>query len=195
MASLRGRQKDCAPFARRKEMTERWLPVVGYEGLYSVSSAGRVRSEARVISGTSGYPRNCPAKFLKPYAGPSGHLCVGLWTDRQRKHRFVHQLVLLAFNGPRQDGQEVRHKNGIPTDNREDNLEWGTRKENMADKVKHGTAQRGERHPLAKLTADQVLQIRAAEYQHGIDAEFARRFGVRPSTIWAARTGSHWRHL
>ena len=50
-------------------MTEQWSPVVGYEGLYSVSTRGRVRSEARTVSlgGTRlGQTRALPEKLLKP---------------------------------------------------------------------------------------------------------------------------------
>ncbi len=67
---------------------------------------------------------------------------------------FVHRLVLLAFKGPRPDGQYCRHLNGVPTDNRLANLAWGTKSENTFDKVGHGT------HPHASKTTLSLIEIR-----------------------------------
>ncbi len=50
-----------------------------------------------------------------------------------RDRRYVHELVLTTFVGPRPDGMLVRHLNDIPTDNRLENLAWGTKSENQQD--------------------------------------------------------------
>ncbi|MDE2095631.1 MAG: HNH endonuclease [Patescibacteria group bacterium] len=77
-----------------------------------------------------------------------------------KKYSLVHRLVLEAFIGPCPPGMECRHLNGNRSDNRLENLCWGTRIENVEDKRKHGTILRGEMNPNAKLTADTVIQIR-----------------------------------
>jgi hypothetical protein len=59
----------------------------------------------------------------------------------------VHSLVILAFVGPRPDGEQVRHLNGNPADNRLTNLAYGTQSQNQQDSLRHGThAQAAKTH-------------------------------------------------
>lgn len=107
--------------------TETWLPIPGYAGTYEVSSLGRVRSFRR---------RN--PRVLSQWVTRTGHLKVRIG-GRSETGRYVHQLVLSAFVGPRPEGMIARHLNGDPTDNRPENLAWGTHSENNYDAVRHGT--------------------------------------------------------
>lgn len=122
---------------------ERWLPVPDFEGLYSVSSAGRVFSHERVYP--SGWRRG--ARLMRLQLASTGYLRVDL-NDAQgrRSSQPVHRLVARAFLGEPATGQMVRHLNGVRTDNRLDNLAWGTASENVHDSVRHGT------HALASKT-------------------------------------------
>lgn len=117
---------------------ETWLPIPGYVGSYEVSDNGGVRSLLRTIRGRNNTPRIQPAKTLTPYINPSGYGFVSLRQKSQGKTMRVHRLVLRAFVGEPIVGQEGCHNNGNPGDNRLTNLRWGTRSENMFDKVKHG---------------------------------------------------------
>lgn len=113
-------------------MTERWLPVLGFEGTHEVSDRGRVRSLDRVVETNLG-PRRYRSKLLSPGL-TSGHYTV----DIGGRSRWVHHLVLEAFVGPRPSGQQCRHSNDIGTDNRLENLAWGTSSENAMDMVDNG---------------------------------------------------------
>lgn len=106
---------------------ERWLPVPGYEGLYEVSDLGAVRG-----------PRTGDGR-LKPRPHKDGYAKVNLCRGGRQKTFLVHRLVLDAFVGPREPGQECRHLDGDPSNNRLTNLAWGTQSENELDKVRHGT--------------------------------------------------------
>ena len=119
-------------------MGEEWRAVVGWEGLYEVSSLGRVRSLDRATSHYCGGTLTRQGRELKPRETPSGHLLVALSAHRRMYNRRVHRLVLEAFVGPCPEGMEVRHLNGHPADNRVENLVWGTRSENTQDQVLHG---------------------------------------------------------
>jgi len=104
-----------------KVTEERWLPIVGYEGLYEVSDLGRVRSLAR--NGTS---KN--GRILKQQ-NYCGYLSVIL-NNKGHKLIKVHRLVLLSFL-PIEEKKQVDHINQIKTDNRLENLRWATGSENM----------------------------------------------------------------
>lgn len=119
---------------------EVWKPIVGFEGEYEVSNLGRVRTVEHVVVRRNGIPQSIPARIRKTYAHPkTGHLAVRL-RSRDRVFRSgVHQLVLEAFVGPRPEGHEGCHHDGDPTNNRLDNLHWGTKSENNLDRVRHGT--------------------------------------------------------
>jgi O-acetyl-ADP-ribose deacetylase (regulator of RNase III) len=76
-----------------------------------------------------------------------------------------------------------------------DHLRWGTRLENAADKVAHGTMARGERVGSAKLTAAQVEEIRERYAAGGIAQEaLGREFGVVHATISRIVSGRSWEH-
>lgn len=113
---------------------EEWLPVVGYEGLYEVSNRGRVRSLDRFIG-----RRFWPGKQLSLALHTFGYPMVGLSRQCDKRVVCVHVLVLQAFVGPRPPGAEACHRNGNPSDNRPENLYWGTHADNMRDMTAHGT--------------------------------------------------------
>lgn len=69
--------------------------------------------------------------------GAKGYLRCNMVNDGRIKSVRIHRVILEAFVGPCPEGMECRHLNGIRTDNRLVNLAWGTRKENIDDKVKH----------------------------------------------------------
>jgi HNH endonuclease len=123
-----------------------------------------------------------------------GHLAVTLGYKRRTKIYFVHRLVLLAFVGPCPQGMQCRHLNGDPTDNRVENLKWGTAYENAADAIRHGRSGKGVQNPKAKLTDDLVRWIRKV-YVKGNSKNIARKLGVSPLTVWEAATYRKWKHV
>lgn len=119
--------------------TERWLPVVGYEGIYEVSSFGRVRSLDRVVTYRDGRMRRRFRGVVLKDRPVRSYPYVGLAINQAVKHCYVHTLVCEAFYGPRPSPvHDVRHLNGDPLDNRLENLRWGTKKENQQDTIRHG---------------------------------------------------------
>lgn len=108
-------------------MAEIWRNVVGYEGLYQVSNLGRVRTLAHV---TNGKPHR--ARIRKLTRNPkTGYFLVNLSKDGKSKNLYVHRLVALAFVDNPDNKTTVNHKNEIKTDNRAENLEWMTLRENL----------------------------------------------------------------
>lgn len=128
----------------------------------------------------------------------TGYVAVGVRMDGEREPtwRGVHQLVLLAFVGPPAAGQETRHLNGNPGDNRLDNLAWGTAAENTADRIRHGTHVRGEDSHFAKLSESQVIEIRKKYAgRSGTITELAVQYDVSPDAVSFIVKGRSWSHL
>jgi NUMOD4 motif/HNH endonuclease len=119
-------------------VTERWLAVVGYEGLYEVSDHGHVRSVDRTIQYSDGRTRRYTGQCLTPNTqGNDGYPRVTLSRNSSCKTVLVHQLMLKAFVGNPPDGQESLHANDIRTANDLTNLSYGTRSQNVLDQVRN----------------------------------------------------------
>lgn len=101
---------------------EIWKDIPNYEGIYQASNLGRVKSLKR--------PYGLKEKILKPQINDSGYYRVELWKQSIGKHYKVHRLVWEAFNGSIPEGLQVNHINEIKTDNRLENLNLMTCKEN-----------------------------------------------------------------
>ena len=166
---------------------ERWLPVVGYEGLYEVSDLGDVRSVRRTTNSRAGH-------VLKATLNNWGYIQVHLSREGRVIWSTVHRLVLAAFVRPPAVGEQGNHINGVKTDNRLSNLEWVTPSGNIRHAHRTDLAPRGERSSRAKLTEAQVLQIRALG-KNLTGRELARRFGVSCSAISLILNRKHWQHV
>lgn len=109
---------------------EKWLPVVGFEGVYEVSDYGRVR---RVLPG-----QGATVGIRKPTTHPNGYQIVALSYRNKQTARKVHRLVLEAFVGPCPDGMEACHNDDNPFNNHLRNLRWDTHQSNCADRSEIG---------------------------------------------------------
>lgn len=117
---------------------EKWKDVVGYKGLYQVSNQGKIRSLGRVRPDTSFFP----GRVLSQYETSSGHLQVSLSKYGKVKKRLSHVLVLEAFVGPCSDDHETCHVDDCPSNNKLSNLRWGTRLNNMRDRIVNDKARK-----------------------------------------------------
>lgn len=138
---------------------EVWKPVSRYEGLYEVSSFGRIRSLDRPPGGGTGQ-RSTVGRILRPYVMARGYHQASLSRDGEREKKTYHVLVAEAFIGPRPDGMHVCHNDGDPSNNRPDNLRYDSAASNARDRIIHRTVPRGEQHHHAKLTDYDVAAIR-----------------------------------
>ena len=117
--------------------SERWLPVRGYEGLYEVSDAGRVRSLDRIVSRNGGQALS-QGRILRA-TNSGGYGLIRLNVNKVERPVKVHVLVLESFVGPRPAGMCACHINGNSQDNRLENLRWDTPSSNTVDTIRHGT--------------------------------------------------------
>ena len=150
---------------------EIWKPVLDYIGLYEVSNLGRVRSL-----------KFNKFRILKPFKTKKGYLHVDLCEDGKRKEFNIHRLVWETFNGKIPDGMQVNHIDENKLNNRLDNLNLMTPKEN----TNYGT--RNKRASVAMTNgklSDPVLQLT-------LDGELVREW---PSMSEADRYGYNHSHI
>jgi NUMOD4 motif/HNH endonuclease len=161
--------------------TERWLPVVGYEGLYEVSDLGRVRNSRT-------------GRILAP-ARSGRYLGVKLSRDGKNVRYRIHRLVGRAFLGPLPPGMVTRHGPGRLHDNRLANLSYGTHRQNIHDQTRDGVHSHGNGQPGAKLTDAIVAECRIRHAAGESQGSLAREFGVTQNAMWMAIRGKTWRHV
>lgn len=145
---------------------ERWLPVVGYEGLYEVSDHGNVRSLDRWTTGPSGKCRRRYGKAMKINLKRGHYPMVQLCNNGTVRGKSVHRLVASAFIGVPENAEELHvcHYDGDRENNHVSNLRWDTAAANYLDQIRHGrdTASRPKRPPMMvcqrghRMTPDNV---------------------------------------
>ena len=120
-------------------MNEIWKPVIGYEGIYEVSSFGRVRSLDRVVTRGNGRKYNHVGKVLGERLNSSGYPIVSIRDLNKKPKTFtVHRLVMESFVCKRPNGMEINHKDGNIKNNHLQNLEYLTPQQNIEHAFKNG---------------------------------------------------------
>ena len=165
---------------------EEWR-VVERNPSYEVSSLGNVRSVDRTLTLSNGHRRFHKGQPLV-ISIVGGYPQVNLSRVATR----VHVLVAEAFHGPRPDGMEVCHRNDIRTDNRAENLYWGTHAQNLRDASVNKRMKAGEDHPQARLTWAEVEEIRQLLTEGVYQRVIAAKYGVNQVTVSHIKRGNTW---
>ena len=165
---------------------ERWKPVLGFEGKYEVSDQGRLRNVQKGAGHVTGRILRVGLN-LKGYA----QYTLGKYGGRHT----AHLLVMQAFVGPKPEGLEINHKNGIRDDNRLENLEYCTKSENCLHLVRVLGKRRGESHGNAKITEDDVREIRRLASEGVTQREIAKRFGITHPNVGYIVRKTAWPHV
>jgi len=168
-----------------------WRPVVGFPH-YAVSDRGDVK---RILPNSVG---RYAGQWLKPSVDRGNYKAVKLYRHNgTNSTQSAHRLVAMAFLEISPNRSHVAHRDGDRQNNAVSNLRWSTSKENMADRVIHGTAPIGERHARALLTDAIVLGIRAQipNLVKGDMKRMAAMYGVADCVISDVISGKTWKHL
>ena len=168
-----------------------WKPIRTFEGIYEVSDLGLVRR----VAPHRGYDHRGAGHILSTKSGPYAR--VELCNGPIRWRELVHRLVAGAFVPNPHGHSEINHIDGDKRNNRADNLEWVNHSQNMRHAHETGLKdERGERHPMSKLTADDVLAIRA-EYDPPVVTlkALGDKYGVSESQISHIVRRMQWTHI
>jgi hypothetical protein len=176
-------------------IVERWVDIPNYEGLYMVSSFGRVMAKERVInrSGIVGIKRSGTqkrkAKILNQIVSNTKRLMTTLCKENNPKMFQVSRLVAMSFLENPQNKPEVNHKDGKFQENFVWNLEWNTKRENSDHAVKNGLKIRGERMYSNVLSEKQVLEIFNSNLTQ---KELSKIYNVHFTTCGYIKSGKLW---
>ena len=163
--------------------------IIGYEGLYSACEDGQILGHRQ-------------GKFLKPWLIGHGYEMVMLYKDKKPRKFLTHRLIALTFVPNSQSAKEVNHKNANIRDNRPENLEWVSSKQNKQHAIALGlyknlgkNTPKGSLNNRSKLTEQQVIEIRKriedGETQRGL----GREYGVSGTLIRFIHLRRTWKHI
>lgn len=180
-------------------VNEEWRAVKGYEGLYEVSSIGRVRSLDREAHCMTRWGSSCLKKtkgrILREWKSGSGYANVGLNVDGGMARMQIHRLVADAFVGDA-NGRHVNHRDGNKLNNCESNLEYVTPRENTAHAMQTGLMRReGEDNPSVRYSADQIRHAHSLVVGGATYAEVSEQTGLKVGAIVSACIGKTWKSL
>jgi hypothetical protein len=161
---------------------EIWKPVVGYEGLYEVSNFGGMRSLTRLATGPSGKGRMLRGMRLKTCIR-EGYPSITLSRNASHKSCSIHTLVMSSFVGKCPAGMEVAHNDGNRKNSVLSNLRYCTRKDNLFDRLKHGTLMVGEKNHQTIFSWEQVKEMRRLRASGLLLRVIANQFGTSEANV------------
>ena len=168
----------------------KWKTIEGFSR-YEVSENGYVRTKKKSRTRSEGY-------VLKGSYTSDGYKYYKLVNDNGEKVRVsAHRLVINAFVGPQPSPiHQVAHWDGDKTNNHYTNLRWATPQENTNDKKRHGTVLSGSNNPRARLTENDVKEIRKKySGKYGDIQKLANEYGLSHSAMWSIVHGVNWRNV
>lgn len=187
-------------------LIEEWRPVVGFEGLYEVSSLGRIKTLSKTVV-RKGVCYNFKEKILKPQSYGNGYLKIGLHNNGHTKFLFVHRIVAQAFIPNPENKPCIDHINTIRNDNRVENLKWCTPKENRNNPITYQKTLDSLKG-IDRVNVNKGMQLRDKQnaskrvYQYDLNGNYiksfdsvmeaARELGVKTKCISTECTSSHY---
>lgn len=178
-------------------MDEIWIPVVGYEGFYEVSNAGRVRSIER-----KGLYRGrwkdtemlFRAKDMKVSTTKTGYCYLALKLPNEKSIKYLlHRIVMRAFVGASTaDRPQVNHIDGDKANNNLSNLEYCSSQENLLHLTRVLKRKIGGSGGYSKLTEDQAKAV--ISDKRTLKA-IGDEYGISLQAVWYIQKGKNWAHL
>ena len=160
--------------------------IEGFEGLYGVTSTGKVISI---------YYRQ--GLELTQVPDKDGYLQLGLYKNKISHTKKVHRLVAQAFIPNPENKPTVNHRDLDKTNNNVTNLEWSTNKEQTDHCIAAGGRNDvGGNNPMSKMTDSDALEVvRLLEETAMTQKEISEMFGVKRKAINEIARGANWKHI
>lgn len=175
------------------------MPIDGYCHLYLVSSHGRIKALDRYVTEKTGLKRFHAGRLITPKK-TGAYLGVSLFEDGKGKRFYIHRLVAMAFIPNPFNKPCVNHRNFNACDNRIQNLEWTTYKENTdwsvaAGRITANLSPKGIDCPHSKLDNESVRTLRLTWTRGSSMQELVQKYGVSSAAIYKVLCGRTWKHV
>lgn len=182
---------------------EVWKDVIDYEGIYQVSNTAKIRSIDRLCYVENHGKTRCSVtqkrkgRIIIPYRSKrTGYYMVVLSKNGVHKTKNIHRLMAVAHIPNPENKPQVNHKDGNKVNNKIENLEWVTHKENIIhafeNKLVKGSV--GEGSHLSKLKKEDVLIIRDMLSKGVSMGVIARKYLVSRSSIFSIKHNESWKY-
>lgn len=171
---------------------EIWKDIPGYEGLYKVSSFGRVLSLERIIDHPTRGNIRLKQRFMSLTKCKDGYVKVGLSKNGYTKSCKISRLVATTFILNPDNKREVNHIDGNKSNDFVSNLEWASPKEN----IHHLYNVLNQPSNNRKLTKEQVMEIYNTNFtknKRGYRKLLAEKFSVTEACIKAVKSGIYYK--
>jgi len=167
---------------------EIWNDIACYEQYYKISNFGRLK---RIM-----HRKNPCNTLIDGIIHPNGYCKLALTINGKTKQFHTHRLVAEAFIPNPENKPQVNHINGIKTDNRVENLEWNTSKENINHAWENGLSKprKGTLNGNSVLTEKDVLEIREL-LKTKKPKEIVLLYNVNIQCIYKIKQGVRWNHI
>lgn len=154
--------------------TEEWRKIPGFDSKYEASSMGRVRSRD--------YKRTGEIRIMHPAKDRKGYLRTVLLDKNGRSKTVkVHRIIAATFIANVEKFPQVNHKNGIKTDNRVENLEWVTNRENAEHAIRNGLF-KGSFEATEKANEQRKLPVVCIDLENGTRIWYESHAAARRAT-------------
>lgn len=183
---------------------EIWKDVPEYKGWYQASSQGKVRSLDRMRKTGRGHGKQLSKGRILVQVKMGGacqnsrYLAVAFSKRGITRCFYVHRVIWNTFRGPIPKKKEINHKDGDKENNRIENLEVGTHKENIKHAIANGLSGihfKGSKNPRSVLTEEKVRKIKELLKNGENQTWIAKKFQVCKQTITFIKQGKTWTHV
>lgn len=178
-----------------KELIMRMVPGCTY---LAITRDGRVYQFPRWVKQKSRIPFRVKSKWLPQTFDKDGYLCIKYTEPGEVQQRFtIHRLLAFVFKGPPPfPGAKARHLNDIKTDNRLDNLVWGTTQDNSNDAIRNGKVLCGEDNPFNAHSEEKIrsfyTEFRVYPPPKLGFSKLCRKYGLRITHGWGIVNRGSW---
>jgi len=172
---------------------EIWRFIEGFDDKYQVSNLGRVKS---LIP----WSKTHTTERILRQGNLHGYYRVELYLNKKKISYGVHRLVGQAFIPNPNNLPYINHKNGRPSENYVENLEWVTPQQNIQHAFRTGLydleKRKGEKNSQSKLTEEKVREIR--QIYDGKENSYKTlgiKYGVSNTLIKYVVKKMYWKHV
>lgn len=175
---------------------ETWKDIIGFEGLYQVSSLGRIKSLDRHRTQLGSYKNATLKSKLLTQRSNKGYLKTTLCKDGKMYYFPTHRLVAIAYLDNHENKPEVNHIDGIKTNNFAENLEWCSSSENKIHAHENGLCnQKGSLNNSSILNELIVQEIKGLLRDKVYHKTISLKYNISLSTVEKISANVLWKHV